>query len=1142
MGLLKTTVEILTDAFREGRPVVLFAGQSFDIQGADTDPVLDALMRRLGLEQAPRQWSSVLQKTITPENMSWLAERFNRSVPSEGALAAYELPWSAVFTSSLDPNLVRRLETRGRQPESVLSAGTYSRVPRSRSRPPIHYLFGRAGEETSDAAPPTNKAGLKRRTLLHGVELLNRIPETTTSRGVVVVAGFDPAGDWLDVDGLLAPLSDRPGIKIVWFGDADLTESAFAPELIANGILHQEPRSLATVIVSAGILWTEFAASATPDEPSMITLAGGILDVTPAIRLRVEASAAIVDDGWTVDPEPIEGVVLDEAFRRFHGDLAGFRGRIEGIARGFAFQRTFERELFRSLESTLGRLSQSDGVVLVHGQSGTGKSIALARLAREVRTRLGLPVLVATTRIPAYSDLDAFCVDAERVGATATVLICDTNQPRARYVDLASALRSRGRRLLIVGTSYKVDGRFQVRSHTYVEAPANLSQHEASELRSLLSRFGHDLPRAVLSKNEDKNALAMLYRLISHGRENIRARVSAEARFAENNLRQNAARAPRDKDLSQLAEQLITVGIADPDFSLFDEDEAAASLGLDAAGRLIDYVMVAGRLNCPVPLNLIMRLLRRDTGTVTIDQIVHLFANLDIFRWHTTEEGSELLISPRLQLEAELICRSRLGDMANEIERLVELICCAQISGVDRDNERSFLLDLLQKLDRDGPRGDAYRAGYLRFAQALTRLRMEKGVREGPLMVRESVFRRQAIWAQDGGNAKELLDDDRRLAILNEARAVVEEAVRLIDTGSLYASKRTRQNLASERASIYGYLAVQRSRLNDTEGAWSDYLAAKAASARAIAQTDDYHPVDISLWTSIDILNGSSLSPERRAEVVADLYDGLDIVDVAGLGSNQLERYYDRKSKVGESIGDANLTMSAIQALESVAPAAAAFLVARQMAAPLDEITGGYDNDQRRIAAAAANYLAIRPSHEVVDDPRCIRLLLRLRWAEATGEPLLKGERGRTPADPAQIDDLLRIVARLNERAGLTSRNSERYLEVVLTWLSKDFARAIDMWKALSRDSEFEDRSRVVRRLLASDATGAPLKYRGRVEGKGGLDWRVRVEGINAAISLLAHEFSDQDLAHGRELRDFGIAFNYVGPIADPLTRSGKRR
>ena len=490
-----------------------------------------------------------------------------------------------------------------------------------------------------------------------------------------------------------------------------------------------------------------------------------------------------------------------------------------------------------------------------------------------------------------------------------------------------------------------------------------------------------------------------------------------------------------------------------------------------------------------------------------------------------------------------MICRSSLGDVKKEIERLVDLVGGVQPSGVDREIERGFLLDLLQKLDRDGPRGDAYRDGYLEFAQALTRLRIERGVIEAPLMVRESVFRRQAIWAHDGEIGRTGLNDDRRLAILDEARATVEEAVRLIDAGTLHASKRTRQTLASERASIYGYLAVQRSRLNDADGAWSDYLAAKAASARAIAQTDDYHPFDISLWTSADILNSSNLSPERRAEVVADLYAGLDIVDVAGLRHDQLERYSGRKFKIGQSIGDADLSASAVQELERVAPAAAAFLVTRRMAASLDEVQGSYDDGQRQVAARAADYLSRQPNHEVVDDPRCARLLLRLRWAEATGERLLQEERGRSPANSAQIADLLHIITGLNERAGLTSRNSERYLEAVLAWLAGDVNRATEIWRGLSRDSEFEDRSRVIRRLLASDASGAPRRFRGRVEGtKGGLDWRVRVEGLNASISLLSHDFRDQDLAHGRELSNFGIAFNYVGPIADPLTRLVMRR
>ncbi len=1124
--------------------MVLFAGQGFDLQGAATDPVLSSLSRRLRVEEGLASWSAALVKGLSAADTDWLAERFSRSVPSEGALAAYELPWAAVFTSSIDPNLPRRLETRGRQPEAVLAAGTFARVPRSRSRPPVHHILGRAGETASDAAPPTNVASLKRRTSRHGIELLNRMAETATARGVVVIAGFDPSGDWLDVDDLLAPLSERVGSKVVWFGAVDTEGSAFAADMVKAGSLLLEPGSLANAIAGPGSGWTHFSASATPDEPSMVTLGSGVLDITPAVRLRVEASAAVVDDGWTSDTDPIEPRAVESAFRRFHGDLSGFRGRVEGIAHGFAFRRKFEQDLTKVVETALRRLGNSDGVVIVHGQSGTGKSIAVARLARELRLRLRLPVLVATTRVPAHADLDVFCSEAERAGAAATVLLCDTNEPVQRYLELASALRSRGRRLLIVGTSYRLERHLQDAAGQHVEAPAAMSDGEMTDLRALLTRFAPDLPELSHHGAEDGNVLAMLYRSIAEGREHIRSRVNAEARFAEQGIRQRAMRAPRAPARSQLAESLIAAGIAPETSSLFAEDESAAALGLDAAGRLIDYVMVPGRLNCPVPLNLLMRMLTRHSSALELEQILHVFADLDIFRWHSSNnEGAELLISPRLQLEAELICRGRLGDVHTETQRLVELIGGVEASGVDRETERSFLMDLLQKLDRHGPRKDAYRDGYLDFAKALTRLRTERGVVEGPLMVRECIFRRQAIWAQDGRNQVNSMDEDRRLEILDEARSIVEEAFRLIGLGTLQASKRTRQSLASERASIYGYLAVQRSRLRDTEGAWADYLAAKTASTRAIALTGDYHAVDIALWTSSDILEELEMLPERRAEVIADIYAGLDLVDVETLGADQLARYYERKAKAGDLAGNAQLSSEAMAGLEGVAPAAASFLIARRMAEPLATADEPYSPAERAIAQQAADYISGRRDRETADDPRCARLLLRLRWAEATGQRLLSSQRGLTPGEPGQVANLLTVVTGINERAGLDARNSERYLEAVLGWLSRDFHRSSEIWRALSRDSEFEDRARVVRRLVASGADGLPLRFRGRVEGiKGSTDWKVRIEGLNTTVNLLVREFADQDLAHGRELRDFGIAFNYVGPIADPLTRSGARR
>ena len=267
----------------------------------------------------------------------------------------------------------------------------------------------------------------------------------------------------------------------------------------------------------------------------------------------------------------------------------------------------------------------------------------------------------------------------------------------------------------------------------------------------------------------------------------------------------------------------------------------------------------------------------------------------------------------------------------------------------------------------------------------------------------------------------------------------------------------------------------------------------------------------------------------------SDPDEGLVVLD-------QKARYLERRSRVASVMGDAKLSDETLAELESVAPAAATFLIAKRRAEHVYISEPPFDDKIRRVAAKAADYISSRVNAGIELDDRCQRLLLRLRWAQATGERLMFNERSRTPADRDQILDMCEIVSALNEQAGADARNRERFLEAVLCWLLKDTSRAIEIWQSLSHDTQYEDRSRVVRWLVDTDESGSPRQFRGRVEARGENDWRVRVENIDMPIRMPVREFPNDDFAHGRELRNFGIAFNYIGPIADPLSRLGRRR
>ena len=1170
--MLKTLtdpLEILADALKEKRPLVLFAGQSLD---SAHDAILGALMDRFGRTDSKLGWQATLEHGMSASDMTWLSERFDRSVPSDAIAPVFSLAWSAVFTSSIDPRFARRFETRGRQPESVLSRDTFARVSRSRSRPPIYYLLGKSDETVEDARTPGKQSDLTRRLSLHATELLNRIAETATVRGLVVIAGYDPDTDWLPIESLLAPLSiSSASPTVLWFSCPGDLDSALAEEMIRQGSLIPITTTLSSTVNQLELSGElDITGSAAPDEPGLVSISGeSALDLTPALRLRVEASSAIVDDGWTEDPEPLDEFELGEAFRRFHGTPGNFRLLLEGISRGFAIEREFEQNLWKKVKSKLKRLGRPDfdDVVVLHGQSGTGKSVALARLTWKIRRELQLPVVVATNRIPNYADIEAFCVESEHLNAEATVLICDTGHVPQRYVELASALRSRGRRLFVIGTCYRMMTHTRDASDRLVEAPDRVSQDELSAFKGLLTEFS-DIRLPSRHTLTTASVFALLYRSFPHSRERLAAGVSAEARSTERVVRDRALQVPRSStDLSLLAQQLIEVGLASPTSPLFEEDERLAALGSDAAGRLIDYIMVAGRLYSAVPVNLVFRVLGQ-TELLHQDQIDYILSDLDLFRWQEDEEGSDFLIAPRIQLEAELICRRRLNQ-SQEIERLIDLIESVR-PGLDQSTERSFLLELMYKIDRNGPRKEAYSAGYLRFADALRKLREQNRISDADLVLRECVFRRRAVrQLQNNHDANE--SGNERLAILNEARDTIEMTLRQIDSREASVSglsRKTKQSLIAERAAIYGFLAVERAHPGSEQDFWSDYLAARMASEKAIGLGRNSYPIDIALWTGSDVLEvrKSELSDEQRAELLADLYATIDVADTVfrvkeqtnrRLGSSgentdpdedlvvldQKARYLERRSRVASAMGDAKLNDETLAELENIAPEAATFLIARHQAEPVYTSEPPYDDKIRSIAAKAADYVSGRIDAGVVLDDRCQRLLLNLRWAQATGERLMFNERGRTPANEAQVFELLSIVNGLNERAGTDARNRERFLEAVLCWLLNDTNRAIDLWKSLSQDTDYEDRSRVVRWFLETDGGGSPRQFRGRVEKRGEYGWRVRVEGeTERRITLRARDFPHEDLAPGRELRDFGIAFNYIGPVADPLSRPVRRK
>lgn len=1126
-------------------PIVLVAGQGITCLGSDSDRMLDALYEHQKLEGS-RSWAVAVSKGFSSDDALWLNERFHRDVLSPASELTLSAPWSAVFTTSVHSRLSEYLSSKGRRPETIVYGRAFAPVPRSRYRLPLYHLMGRCSELDEACRMPLSKVDIIRRRQLHASDLLGRVGETATAVGLVIVAGFDERSDWMSADDLLGSLHLPQSTCVLWFGAKPL-DSVIAEDLEASGRLRFVDSSLAEVLSAIEDKTGVFEAVAADAESGVISLRDEKrITVTPALRLRAEASSYIVDDEWLVREIYSTNNESNEAFRKFHGDSVGTKAIVAGVMQGFSIERDFEHDLRRLLEAKTKRMAKGDDLIVLHGQASTGKTIALARLVVFARQTLGLPVVLSNT-IPNIVDIEAFCVETERVGVPATILVCDANQMPSRYRDLVATFQSRGRKVLVVGSSFNIESETGTAT-ARVHASGDLSEQERQALDRLLRAHGEVAGLEVIKSPADApeaSMLALLYRSISHGRHKLVRSVSGEARSFEEILRDVARDLVELRYTPLLAQRFVEAGIVSGRGSFLTSEIDGPRTGNDAAGKLINFVMVTGRLDCPIPLNLLLRIV--GSSTPDLANLLRIFGDLDLFRWRKhSPEGADLLVAPRLRLEAELLCRSRLGGPEQEGDLIVEVIENIRL-GIEQDAEKSFLLDLLQKVEKEGPFVDRYRRSYLKIARALTSLRVSSGLRDPHLMLKECAFRRAYVFAQDGpeGRYSAVNDVGDNIEVINEAASIIEQALDLCDRMGVRPGRRIRSGLASERASIYGYLAVQRGRASDGESTWADYLAARAAAAAALASGDSYHPVDVAIWTACDVLRDSedALTPEQILEIHADVRAYVDLAASMGKGPAQEAKFAARQERVGNVLNDEEMSAEAMLRLEAISPGAAIFLRGRRMADAVLTSTDPSNAQVREEALQAAKYVREGLAAKGIKDVRCQRLLVQLLWISYTGQFLFKIVRGATPSDPLHIRELYQAVVDLNTTLGAMARNSETYLEAVLAWLSEEYTIAHQIFDELSRETDSEDRARVIRRLEVSDMDGRQMMYSGRLKQakRKSNDWTVRINRVPQPlpVRVFAREFSDE-LADGRELHEFGVSFNYVGPIAEAPQSPGR--
>ena len=376
----------LTDFWRRLNqgPAVLFLGQDYLRLETGEDPLLSEIETRFGGQPTNPTYHQLLEGSASESGQSalgWLSERCRRMSPPSWLETVSAFPWSSVFSSAIDPIWLSAFRSEWREVAPIFDDGYYPRDPRNRRVLHSTFLFGGLNQTEPKQRVPLSRFEFLGRQLI-ARNLAQRLPDTITPLGVLVIEGYKGAGDWFQLTDIYPILQSLgPGQVHMFSVDTEIENDPIVSEMVRTNTLVIHPEGLAWALqrgIDQGIV-EPAKLLGTKSGTRRITLRHGSIPISREIWNRIGNSGTLIDDSILTTPSPISKEALYWEFRRFLFEC-GARPMWSGFARGLAFRREFEKELYDKVTRQLGKELPIDQPILVHGQTGTGKTVALGDL------------------------------------------------------------------------------------------------------------------------------------------------------------------------------------------------------------------------------------------------------------------------------------------------------------------------------------------------------------------------------------------------------------------------------------------------------------------------------------------------------------------------------------------------------------------------------------------------------------------------------------------------------------------------------------------------------------------------------------------------------------------------------------------
>ena len=798
-----------------------------------------------------------------------------------------------------------------------------------------------------------------------------------------------------------------------------------------------------------------------------------------------------------------------------------------GYEYGFNIQRSYEESLYKKVKKGLENVGRTNNKpLLLVGQTGTGKSIALAALAHKIFYEKKYPVIfinnpdvnfyynneykqkeVSRKKSPAFMALDKLLENLENKGAKAILLIWDTSSydaGREKCYRLYQALLSRGRKVYLVSTAYEnkneailneqdIDNvsavEESVLNKKFVECYANVTMSdEVGQLTKILldkCSMAREYVDEIIDiyARQSSNFLSLFYQVFDMLRGDLSKGVYREASLKLQELEKFLATDFKIDNgynlfaisLKNIENELKKAGIVDSIKGEVEIEQEKVDL---AKEEFIKCIALCSQFKLKMPYDFALRIL----GTYN-PQIIRTLSSSTFFQI-TKDYYGNYEIAIRTPLEAAMYLRAKDVSAIEQIDSIKVMLKNMKTGGGYGQQEEVRLCEkLIRIIGPNNPNseyGKKYRGGYEEIIDELKKLREERDIWEPILVSQEITFIREYYGNDNERNIEE------RISWLKRAVDIADKILSRAEYFGLSVGIRNTIIVESANSKL---LLCQLNGVNDAR-----LYKQLRRDLREVIRYDS-----LNYYAYVTLLKGSiaeydnEQNKTRQVELLEAMCSVADEITLenaeiaeSGYVQRQVTLIYSR-------LKDVNIVQNYVDELAANGSAAGVYAMARKRLydCEVNFKKGIIKDEDRQIAACKYVYNLFRNDKYasiVLESESCQYMFLNVLWIlNNKGMPIYKGgECWCTFMDEKVWGEILALCNNYIEKFCSESINAYKmdknikYIQALCLAQLGRYLDCVATLKSIEEDSTVGIQ-RILTKHMICDEYGVPRKFTGRL-------------------------------------------------------------